>query len=274
MAVVLRASVVQLNSGDDVAANLRRCEHWVGRAAESGASFVVLPENFAIFGSESGKCAAAESLDGAYGPIVQSLSAMAKKHKVFLLGGGWPEKSDQPLRPYNTASLFDPAGQLVVSYRKIHLFDVTLPNGVALIESASTTAGDSVVVVDVMGTKVGLSICYDLRFPELYRAMVDRGAQLICVPSAFTAETGKDHWHLLCRARAVESQCWLLAANQWGAHGKGRSTYGHSLVCDPWGTVVAEASDREGFVVAELDMDWEQRIRERLPCLTHRRLHG
>jgi predicted amidohydrolase len=272
MAKTLRVSAIQLNSGDDVVANLARCEEWVKRAHDDGATFVVLPENFAFFGPESVKRVNAESLDGPTGPIVDALMRMASESHVFLLGGGWPEKSSSKERPYNAASLFDPSGKLVAHYRKLHLFDVELPNGSALTESASTMPGSEVVVGEVLGTRVGLSICYDLRFGELYRALVERGAKIMCVPAAFTLETGKDHWHLLNRARAVETQCWVIAANQWGSHGRGRNTYGHSLIVDPWGTVVAEASDREGVVTYDIDFDWQAQIRNRLPCLKHRRL--
>jgi predicted amidohydrolase len=265
-------SAVQLNSGDDVAANLAKCEQWVNRARDAGAKFVLLPENFAFFGPESVKRDCAESLNGAPGPIRDALMRMASDNQVFVLGGGWPEVSASKARPYNSASLYDPSGKLVAHYRKVHLFDVVLPNGVALTESASTMPGDEVVVADVLGACFGLSVCYDLRFAELFRALVDLGAKVLCVPSAFTLETGKDHWHLLNRARAVETQCWVIAANQWGSHGKGRNTYGHSMIIDPWGTIVAEASDREGIVTADIDLDWQEQIRTRLPCLTHRRL--
>ncbi|MGC4063526.1 MAG: carbon-nitrogen hydrolase family protein [Polyangiaceae bacterium] len=267
----LRVAAVQLNSRDDVELNLRECAEWVHRASDQGAKLVVLPENFAFFGPEEQRRRCAESVSSD-GPIVSSLKRMASEYGVHLLGGGWPERSHDETRPYNAATLIDPNGRIVAHYRKIHLFDVTLPSGATLMESSVTTAGDSVVVADVEGVAVGLTICYDLRFPELYRALVDRGAELICVPAAFTAETGRDHWHLLNRARAVESQCWVVSPNQWGQHGRGRQTYGHSIVVDPWGTVVADASDQEGLVVALLDFDWLRTIRERLPSLKHRRL--
>jgi len=272
MASVLRVCAVQLNSGENVSANLEACEEWVGKAKQRGAKFVVLPENFAYFGAEAGKRKIAESREGTPGQIRSTLAHLAVENSVYLLAGGWPERSADEDRPYNAATLFAPSGSIIAHYRKIHLFDVTLPNGVALTESASTAPGTSVTVCDVLGTKVGLSICYDLRFPELYRALVDGGAQLLAVPSAFTLETGKDHWALLNRARAVESQCWVVAANQWGSHGKGRNTYGHSMVVDPWGAIVAEASDRVGIVVADVDLSLSQQIRARLPCLDHRRL--
>jgi predicted amidohydrolase len=271
MSKSLRVAAVQLNSRDDVQSNLRHCEDWVRRARDEGARLVVLPENFAFFGPEEQrrKCAEVVSSDG---PIVGTLRRLASEHGLFVLGGGWPERSDDEARPYNAATLIGPTGDICAHYRKIHLFDVTLPSGATLMESAVTTPGDAVVVADVDGVPVGLTICYDLRFPELYRALVDRGAQVLCVPAAFTAETGKDHWHLLNRARAVESQCWVVSPNQWGQHGRGRQTYGHSIIVDPWGTVVADASDQEGLIVAQLDFAWLDAIRERLPSLKHRRL--
>jgi predicted amidohydrolase len=272
MANALRVSAVQLNCGDDVAANLTKCNEWVKRARDAGASFVLLPENFAFFGPEAAKRECAESLEGEPGPIREALIRMASEHQVFLMGGGWPEASDSKERPYNASSLFDPLGKLVAHYRKVHLFDVVVPSGVTYKESASTSPGSEVVVADVLGTRFGMSICYDLRFAELYRALVVKGAKVICVPAAFTLETGKDHWHLLNRARAVETQCWIIAAGQWGVHGKGRNTYGHSLIVDPWGTVIAEASDREGIITADIDLDLQDQIRERLPCLNHHRL--
>jgi predicted amidohydrolase len=272
MANALRVAAVQLTCGDDVTANLSKCRQWVKRACDAGANFVLLPENFAVFGPETLKRNCAESLDGPAGPIRDALTQMASENQVFVMGGGWPELSLSKDRPYNSASLYDPSGKRIGHYRKIHLFDVTVPSGVSYEESASTTPGAEVVVADVLGTCFGLSICYDLRFAELYRSLVVMGAKVLCVPAAFTLETGKDHWHLLLRARAVETQCWVIASNQWGTHGKGRNTYGHSMIVDPWGTIVAEASDREGFITADIDLEYQEQIRKRLPCLQHHRL--
>jgi predicted amidohydrolase len=271
MSKLLRVAAIQLNSGDDVSANLHRCEEWARRMRDQGADLVVLPENFAFFGPEEKRRECAESVTGD-GPIWGALRRMATDNGLFVLGGGWPERNPDEQRPYNAATLVGPDGSIVAHYRKIHLFDVTLPSGATLMESSVTTPGEDVVVADIGGVTVGLTICYDLRFPELYRALVERGAKLICVPSAFTAETGKDHWHLLNRARAVESQCWVVSPNQWGQHGRGRQTYGHSMIVDPWGTVVAEASDKETCVMAQLDFELLDAIRSRLPSLKHRRL--
>jgi predicted amidohydrolase len=267
----LRVASVQLNSQDDVSANLAECSKLVRLAADSGASLVVLPENFAYFGPETTKRAIAERL-GQDGPIQTTLRELALRTRVSIIAGGFPEASSAPERPFNTCVVIDRSGETVAVYRKIHLFDVDLQDGTRLMESEATSPGNAPVVVDVDGYRVGLSICYDLRFPELYRALVRAGAEVLVVPAAFTLHTGKDHWHVLLRARAIESQCWVVAAAQWGRHPRGQATYGHSLVCDPWGTVVAESSDKPSVVVATLDRDQLLDVRRRLPCLTHRRL--
>ncbi len=268
----LRAAVLQLSSQEDVTRNLAEVERLGTRAAELGAELIVLPENFAYFGPESGKQALAERLGDPSAPIQRTLAALAKSTRSTVIAGGFPERSDDPARPFNTAAVFTADGSLATSYRKIHLFDVELTDGTQYCESRNTSAGTEPVVADIAGFRVGLSVCYDLRFPELYRALVARGAEILVVPAGFTLLTGKDHWHALLRARAIESQCWVLAAAQWGKHPKGRSTYGHSLVCDPWGQVVAECSDRVGVVVADLERAYLKDVRTRLPSLEHQRL--
>jgi deaminated glutathione amidase len=268
----VRAAAVQLSSQADVGANLQRCGQLVAEAAGLGAEVILLPENFAYLGPEAGKRAVAERLGDPQAPIQRAVAEMARAHQVILVAGGFPEASGDPARPYNCCAVYSEAGQLLGSYRKIHLFDVELPDGTQIRESASNTAGDQPVIVTCAGYGFGLSICYDLRFPELYRALVDRGAEVLLVPSAFTLQTGRDHWHVLLRARAIEAQCWVVAANQWGAHLDGRASYGHSLIVDPWGTVVAQCSDRVGVVMAELDRTTLRRVRDHLPSLRHRRL--
>jgi predicted amidohydrolase len=266
-------AAVQLSSQAGVAENLTACERLIGEAAARGARIVVLPENFAYFGDDAGRGALAERAGDTSAPIQGALSAWAQRESVHLVAGGMPERSEDPKRPHNTLVCFAPNGDYVASYRKIHLFDVDLADGTKLAESASTTPGSTPVVVEMDGFRVGLSICYDLRFPELYRALVARGAEVMLVPAAFTLHTGKDHWHVLLRARAIEAQSYVVAAAQWGKHPGARTTYGHALVADPWGTVVAEASDGLGFALGALDSERIDSVRSSLPSLAHRRLH-
>src|SRR6478609_3552508 len=268
----LRVAAVQLQSHDDVEQNLELCRTLVSSARREGAQLVLLPENFAYFGDQAGKRSAAERLSDPAGKIQRALAELARTCDVFLVAGGFPEASDDAARPFNTALVYGPDGGLICSYRKIHLFDVALRDGTVLAESAATSAGESPVTFDIGRFRIGLSICYDLRFPELYRALVDCGANVLLVPAAFTAHTGKDHWHALLRARAIESQCFVVAAAQWGKHPLGRTTYGHSLVVDPWGTVIAEASDKVGVISATLDLEYLEQVRASVPCLAHRKL--
>jgi deaminated glutathione amidase len=268
----LRVAAVQLQSQDDVGQNLAECARLVAVAARGGAQLVVLPENFAYFGADESKCTLAEPLTEPSGPIQGALSELARDAGVFLVAGGFPEASEDGKRPYNTALVFAKGGALVGSYRKIHLFDVALQDGTVLAESAGTTPGQALFTFDMGRFRIGLSICYDLRFPELYRGLVARGANVLLVPAAFTVHTGKDHWHTLLRARAIESQAYVIAAAQWGKHPRGRTTYGHSLIVDPWGSIVAQASDGVGVVFADLDLKYLEQVRAAVPCLEHRRL--
>jgi len=268
----LRVAAVQLQSQDDVQQNLEVCRRLVNSARREGAKLVLLPENFAYFGADTGKHSCAERLSDEGGKIQRTLAELARSAEVFLVAGGFPEASSDPARPFNTALVYGPDGKPVCSYRKIHLFDVALRDGTVHSESAGTTPGETLVTFDIGQFRVGLSICYDLRFPELYRGLVERGANVLLVPAAFTAHTGKDHWHPLLRARAIESQAYVVAAAQWGKHPLGRTTYGHSLIVDPWGTVVAEASDKVGVISAALDFDYLTQVRAAVPCLAHRKL--
>jgi deaminated glutathione amidase len=266
----LGVCAVQLSSQADVSQNLERAREQVRRAARRGAELVLLPENFAFFGPEAEKRAVAQPLAG--GAIASALADMAQESSVFVVGGGFPERSSDPDRPHNTLLVVGPDGAALGHYRKIHLFDVELGAGGSYSESAATAPGASIVVVDIAGFKVGLSICYDLRFPELYRALSEQGAEVLLVPAAFTLHTGKDHWHVLLRARAIEAQAFVVAAAQHGQHPGGRQTYGHSLVADPWGTVIAEASDGVGLASATLERARLDAVRRSLPSLKHRRL--
>ena len=266
----LGIAAVQLSSQSDLATNLEECHARVQEAAALGASIVVLPENFAYMGPEEGKRRIAEPLEELDGPIGRSLSDMALRSGVVVVAGGLPERSADPMRPYNTCAVFGRGGELLGRYRKMHLFDVDLADGTTLRESSSTAPGNEPSLVEIDGFGVGLSICYDVRFPELYRALVDRGAEILVVPAAFTVHTGKAHWHVLLRARAIESQCFVAAAAQWGSHPGGRTTYGHSLLIDPWGSILAESADRSGVIVAELSREELEKVRSSLPSLRHR----
>jgi predicted amidohydrolase len=265
-------AAVQMNSQNDVGANLEVVRARVAEARAAGASLVVLPENFAFMGgSDDERRAVAEPADGD-GPIVRCLRDLAREHRVTLVGGGMPEASGDPDRPYNTCLVAGPDGSIVARYRKIHLFDVEVGDGQVYRESAGVTGGDRPVVVRAGPFTAGLSVCYDVRFPELYRRLVDAGADVLLVPAAFTLMTGKDHWHVLLRARAIESQAYVVAAAQWGRHPKGRTTYGKSLVVDPWGDVIAQAPEGPGVVTARLDGARVSDVRQSLPSLRHRRL--
>lgn len=271
MASDLSCAVVQLQSGDDLGANLQAVRSSVAAVAAKGAKLVVLPENFAFFGPEEARAAVAEDLSASAGPIQSCLVELCRQHRVYIVGGGMPERSTEASRPFNTCVVWNPAGQVIARYQKIHLFDVTLPSGDKMHESRSTTPGQTAVVVDVEGFKVGLSVCYDLRFPMLFAELRARGADVLVVPAAFTQQTGIDHWRPLLQARAIENQCWLLAAAQWGVHPGARTTFGHSMVIDPWGTVVAESPNRVGFALASADHESIRNVRARIPCFEHRR---
>jgi predicted amidohydrolase len=260
-----------MRSTADVAANLATVKDLTARAASEGAQLVALPECFSFLGrGEGDKLAMAESLRGA-GPVMSTLRELAIKHGVYLLGGGTPEiVPGDPKRTFNTAVVINPGGHLIATYRKVHLFDVDIPGGAVLRESDATAPGDEIVVVEIAGAPVGLSICYDVRFPELYRALVkDKGAEVLFVPAAFTAHTGAAHWHLLLRARAVEDQAWVVAPAQWGRHNEKRQSYGHTLVVDPWGTVVDERDEGDGILLANLDGATVAQRRAQMPCLSH-----
>ena len=269
---LLRVAALQLSSQDQLSENLERVDSLVERAARAGAELIVLPENFAYLGVPGGSRQLAERLGDKDAPIQRCLTRLAQRERVAIVAGGFPEQSPDPERPFNTSACFAKGGELVGVYRKIHLFDVDLRSHGSLRESDNMTPGSEVVVARVAGFGVGLSICYDVRFPELYRRLVDQGAEILTVPAAFTLYTGKDHWHVLLRARAIEAQCYVVAAAQWGKHPEGRATFGHALIADPWGTVIAEASDQIGFAVATVERDFLREIRGRVPSLAHRRL--
>ncbi len=271
IALVFVAAAVQLTSTSDSQANWDSARGLIERAAALGASFVATPENTNYLGPHPEKVRLAESLDG---ETCSRFSELAKRLGIHLLLGSFNERSDDPVRCYNTSVLFAPDGSRVAAYRKIHLFDVDVSEEVRFQESATVKAGASVVAADTPLATFGLSICYDLRFPELYQALVRAGAEVLTIPSAFTATTGKDHWHVLQRARAIESQCYVIAPAQSGRHDDDglRESYGHSMIVDPWGHVVAMASDGPGIALAEIDLERVAWCRGAIPVTQHRRL--
>ncbi len=265
---MMLVAAVQMNSGADKARNVDTATRWIRQAAELGAKLVALPEVFNWMGPESERPSAAETLEG---PTLSKMASLARELSVTLLAGSILEKGAPGDRLFNTSALFGPDGARLAVYRKIHLFDVDVGDE-ATCEPGATAADSQVEVVDSPVARIGLSVCYDLRFPELYRAMAKDGATLITVPAAFTLMTGKDHWEVLLRARAIENQCYVLAPAQHGRHSERRVTYGHAMVVDPWGLVVSRASDGEGLALGALNMDLLTDIRRKLPALSHRRL--
>jgi deaminated glutathione amidase len=264
----VRAGAVQLNSTDQVDRNLETADRLVREAAGRGAEFVVLPEKWNLLGPGEQMAASAEPLGG---PTVSWACQLAAELGIDLVAGSILVQQPGEEKAANTSVHIGPRGEVEASYRKLHMFDVEV-DGVAYAESDHEQAGSEVVVSQLTdGTCLGMSICYDLRFPELYRCLSDRGSQVISVPSAFTLATTRDHWEILLRARAVENQCFVVAPNQIGAHPPGHRSGGRSMIVDPWGVVLATAPDVEGTIVADLDLDRLQEIRHRLPALSHRR---
>src|SRR5215211_3105508 len=263
----IRVACVQMTSRDDKAANLEQAEALVGRAAATGADVVVLPEKWNAIGGAETLHGAAEPLDG--GESVEAMAGWARTHGITLVGGSITERREGRDKLSNTCLVFDPEGEIVATYRKIHMFDVEV-GGHVYRESEAEEPGDQTLVCEAEGWRIGLTVCYDLRFPELYRILALDGAELVTVPAAFTMFTGRDHWELLLRARAVENQCYVAAANEWGSHEGGKESYGRSTIVDPWGVVLAQAADEDTVIAAELDRAHMARIRAALPSLANR----
>jgi predicted amidohydrolase len=264
----MRVAVCQLNSRDDRAANLASARGLLRQAAQAGADFAVLPEFVDYLGRRRGE-PTPETVDGEF---AEFFAAAARELNLWVLAGSFREQAADGERAHNTSLVFDRSGSRVAAYRKIHLYDVEIPGKVSYAESKAIAPGDELVVADVEGVPVGLSICYDLRFPELYRALAVAGAKVLVVPAAFMAHTGRDHWEVLLRARAIENQCYVVAAGQIGDHEPNRTCFGRSMVIDPWGTVVAQAPDVPGVTVADLDLGRVDTVRAELPSLANRRL--
>jgi len=261
-------AAIQMNSQDNKEENLGKAEKFIDEAASKGASLVVLPELFNYLGLDENMPSQSEYIPGL---TIERMITKAQQYKIFVLCGSILEKDKNGDRSFNTSVLIDPSGKIIAKYRKIHLFDVEIEGGVVYQESAFIKPGNKVVTVNTKLATFGLSICYDLRFPELYRRLSFNGAQIIFIPAAFTLQTGKDHWEALIRARAIENQAYVIAPNQVGFHPKNNQCYGKSIIVDPWGTVMAKASDREMVIYAELDLMYQEKIKEKLPSLLHKR---
>lgn len=268
----MRVAAIQMNSGADVAANLATADRLLGDAAADGCTLAVLPENFALMPLR-GRDKAAHAEEERSGPIQDFLADASRRYTIWIVGGSIPLKSPETERVFGASPVFDTAGSLRATYRKIHLFDVDLADSEeSYRESHSMYPGDETVVVATPGGDLGLTICYDLRFPELYRQLVDKGASLFSIPAAFTAVTGEAHWHTLLRARAIENLAYVIAAGQYGEHPDQRSTYGHSMIVDPWGQILAELPAGDGHVAADIDTARLEKLRAEFPVLSNRRL--
>ncbi|HDZ55956.1 MAG TPA: carbon-nitrogen hydrolase family protein [Pseudomonas xinjiangensis] len=266
-----KIAAIQMISGPEVKANLKQAAALIAEAADKGAKLVLLPECFAVFGNPSLRQTGAEEYSGC-GPIRQFLIEQATRHGIWIIGGSIPLPSTEGGKPMASCLVVDDQGQEVARYDKLHLFDVEVADGTrSYRESRDYGYGDRFVCLDTPVGRVGLSICYDLRFAELYGALRRAGAELIVVPSAFTAVTGAAHWEVLLRARAIETQCYILAANQGGTHPGGRETFGHSCVIDPWGDIMASLPAGEGVVCQAIDLEHLKNIRARMPVEGHRR---
>lgn len=264
----LRVAAIQMASGPEREGNLKAASRLVAEAVGKGARLVVLPEMFNVLGDAEVMRGAGETLDG---PSLTWAKDTARRHKIWLVAGSIMEKTAGEARCYNTSCLFDPEGTRRAVYRKIHLFDNDVP-GAAFHESERVLAGKEIVTADVMGIPTGFAICYDLRFPELFRTMAVRGARVIVLASAFTERTGRDHWEVLVRARAIEDQVFVIASDQCGATAKGLRWFGNSMIVDAWGKVLARAGEKEEVIVADLDFAAQERVRADLPSLRNRRL--
>lgn len=271
MADSTRVAVVQHCATTDVENNLATLETLTRQAVSEGADIVGWAEAFAYLGNHAGKRDILEPLP-AGGPILERCQALARELGIELLLGGFHEAvPGDPERCFNTSVYLDAEGIITAMYRKIHLFDVDIPDGPRLQESRRTAAGGEAIVAPTRFGPLGLTVCYDVRFPALYQRLADLGAVAMSVPSAFTATTGAKHWHVLLRARAVETQSYVIAPAQHGSHSAHRASYGHSLIVDPWGEVVAELDDGDGYVIASIELDRVEAVRQQVPSLANRR---
>lgn len=260
-----------MTSGTEVVENLARAEALISQAHTAGAEVVLLPENFALMPGDDNERWQARETPG-QGPIQAFLATMARQHELWLVGGTLPLLDDNHEKLCSSCLVYDPKGDRRARYDKIHLFDVELEGGERYRESEYTTAGEDIVVVDTPFGRLGIVICYDLRFPELFRSMLDKQVEVFMIPAAFTEMTGRAHWEVLIRARAIENTAFVVAAGQSGRHANGRSTYGDSMVVDPWGKILNRRETGAGLVIADLDFSELKSIRKRLPSIQHRKI--
>ncbi|NEP16431.1 MAG: carbon-nitrogen hydrolase family protein [Leptolyngbya sp. SIO4C1] len=262
------AAALQMTSAPNLQKNLAQAEELIDLASRRGAELVTLPENFSFLGDEAAKVAQVAEIAEASEKFVKT---MAQRYRVTLLGGGYPVPTAAG-KVYNTALLVSAEGEILLRYKKVHLFDVNLPDGNRYQESETVLSGQQLPTVchdDLLGT-LGVSVCYDVRFPELYRHMAKQGAEVLMVPAAFTAYTGKDHWQILLQARAIENTCYVLAPAQTGFHNSLRQSHGHAMIIDPWGIVLADAEQTVGMAIAEIDPSRLAQVRQQMPSLQHR----
>jgi nitrilase len=271
----MRMAAIQMASGSNIKGNLLEAGRLIDSAVGDGAKLIVLPENFGMIAAHQEEVLPFAEAYG-QGPLQEFLAEQARQHSIVLVGGTIPVQSEKGNKYRNTLLVYDRSGTCNARYDKIHLFDVKLPDiDESYAESDVIDPGDETVVVEVDGIKIGLAICYDLRFPELFRLLIDKGAEVIVLPAAFTAETGKAHWHALLKARAIENLAFVVASAQGGYHVNGRETFGHSMIVDPWGNILDEVDSGTGFAIADINLQYQQKIRDRFPVLEHRqhRIH-
>lgn len=267
---VFKIAAIQMISFNDKKVNLEKAKSFIERAVREKAKVIVLPEHFNFSGKDEEKRQNAEPIPG---PTINQLAELAKKFKIYLVCGSILEKVEQKDKHvfYNTSVFLSPEGKILAKYRKLHLFDVILPDGSCHRESDIVTPGNHITIAKTPLAIFGFTICYDLRFPELYRKLCEKGAQIVFIPSAFTLQTGKDHWEPLIRARAIENQFYIVAPNQFGQDQEGKKCWGKSMIVDPWGIVLSKATERETVIFGEVDLDYQEKIRRNMPCLSHKR---
>lgn len=267
----VKIAALQMTSGTEIKANLHEAAKLIDQASGQGAGLLVLPENFALMAQDEDKLRFAEK--PGRGPIQDFLSEQAARHKIWLVGGSLPLKSPDPHKTYNACPIYNTLGKQVACYKKIHLFDAKVKPGVEVYEESSTVyPGKEVIVLDTPFGRLGVAICYDLRFPELFRALSAQGAEIIALPTAFTVRTGQAHWEVLMRARSIENFCYVVGACQADTHANGRKTYGHSLIVDPWGSVLSCRPSGKGIIEAVISLDYLKQLRADFPVHEHRRL--